>query len=150
MADLSFTDFNDYSELQEAYIAAAGGRFVNTQIRLARAKIYDQLRTRYDIAAMKASEPDIVKKWIAEMVSPMIYAKRGVDPTDMMYSALLDTAKNAAAEVKEAADAKDGAWSLPIAGSEKAATRNPRLRSYSESTPYKWIERQAARRNNGD
>jgi len=146
MADLSYTDLSDYCDLQEAYIAGAGQRFINTQIRMIRAKIYDRLRVRYDVDAMKLAEPDTVKRWIGELIAPKVYRKRGIDPTDAVYTEFLRVAEAAEAEITAAADSVTGLYQLPLSSSnESSAATKPKIASSSDADPGAWKRRQALR-----
>lgn len=144
MADLSYIDLGSYCELPDAHIAGAGSAFVNTQISLCRATIYDQLRRQYDIGAMVTTEPLIVKKWIATMVAPSIYVKRGVDPTDLQFQEYVRKATNAEKAVADAANAEKGLYDLPMLDGS-AAPKRIKVLSKSQADPGAWKREQADR-----
>jgi hypothetical protein len=141
MADLSYTDLGDYCEIPDAYIAEAGQTYVNTQISLLRSSIYDRLRRQYDVSAMVATEPLTVKKWIAALVLPKLYRKRGVDPTDLQFQEFVKAAEYTDKQVDLAANARDGLYDLPLADGTAAKKRMVvKGTSFSDPAMFKRIQ----------
>ncbi len=107
-----------------------------------RAEVYAQLRKRYDVT-FPQGVPDIVLRWIARIVTPEAYDKRGGDPSDPSLQAIRDGATLAREQIKEAADTVAGLYDLPLlsTASGSAISRGGPL-SYSEQSPYSAKRRQ--------
>ena len=104
-----------------------------------------RLRKRY-AAPFAAPYPDSVLDWLQRITTHQLYLKRGIDPNDAQMVDVRQASLDAAAEVKEAADAVGGLFDLPLAegasdsdGITKAATL-----AYTEATPYAWQDVQLA------
>lgn len=136
---LSLMPSNDVDELE----ARAPG-FILAQCEVASADIDARLRKRY-AAPFEAPYPVKVKAWCARLVTRVAYMKRGVDPTDPQFSAYVADAETAMAEIKEAADAKDGLFDLPLrADTTSTGLRAPAPLGYTEASPYVWTDAQVA------
>ncbi len=99
-----------------------------------------RLAKRYDVAKMELACPEICLSWLTALTTKDFYAKRGFNPSSASdESAILEAYNDAKAEVKEAADSKDGLFELPLAGTNDvtAITRGGPL-GYSEVSPYVW------------
>jgi hypothetical protein len=86
--------------------------------------------------------------WLVALVDVDLWMRRGTNPQDPLIVMAIDARERAAAEIKEAADSKDGLFDLPtndVAG-DSAVTQGGPL-SYSEPSPYVWtdIQRQNGR-----
>lgn len=109
--------------------------------------ITSRLRKRYDVSAMQADPPETALRWLTDMVTLKAYQKRGFNPTgEADKIAIVDPAKDAETEVKEAADSKDGLFELPLLAAQNTTgsgvTRGGPL-GYSETSPYVWTDVQA-------
>lgn len=104
----------------------------------------DRLKKRYAAPFDPVSPPATVTGWLATIFTEVLYLKRGVDATDEQFDRVVKRAEIAKAEVKEAAESKDGLFDLPLRDDLPGAsgvTRGAPL-FYSEVSPYRWSEAQ--------
>lgn len=113
------------------------------QLTLYSSLIDARLGKRYATPFAAASPPTIVTLWLTRLVTPEVYKKRGVDPTDTEIDQIIKDRDQALAEIKEAADAKDGLFELPLRADNDTVgvTRGAPLGS-SEQSPYIWAQKQ--------
>jgi hypothetical protein len=98
-----------------------------------------RLRKRYAVPFV-APYPPILLLWLTKLVTRDAYAKRGYNPqSEMDKNAIVEMADKVEAEVKEAADSKDGLFDLPLSTSSNASgvSAGGPL-GYSERSPYVW------------
>ncbi len=93
--------------------------------------------------------PSVVEGWLADIVTIRVLNKRGVTPQDEQYVELKAAAEAAKAAAREAADAKEGLYELPLRQTLPGAngvSRGAPL-GYSEGSPYEWssLQRDRAR-----
>lgn len=107
--------------------------------------IDSRLAKRYATPFDAGSPPVVVKGWLARLVTVPVYRRRGVDNTDQQITAVQDDAKDAQAEIKEAADAKDGLFELPLRADAPGSdgVSRGKVLSYCEQSPYSWTYVQA-------
>lgn len=152
MAYLSLTTFADLTLAPLEYIQQVevlAPRWLAAQLEYWSSWIDSRLRKRY--AAPFAAAPDtppVVLGWLARIVDHELYLKRGVNPDDAQIENVKDRALEAKAEVKEAADSKDGLFELPLRASAptvSGVSRGGPL-MYSEVSPYTWsvLQRETA------
>jgi hypothetical protein len=120
--------------------------FVLSRIKIAISHIHGRLRKRYGkTLPFSAPYPEIILDWITRIVSYEVMRKRGANPSDSALEGYKSDAERALAEVKEAADSKDGIFDLPNPeeGESNISTAGPL--GYSEQSAYVWssIERAA-------
>lgn len=98
--------------------------------------IDSRLAKRY-AAPFGSPYPGAVTGWLNDLVTYEAYLKRGIDPTDKQTSEIIGRKKDAMIEIKEAADAKDGLFDLPLRSntSESGISKGAPL-GYSEASPY--------------
>jgi hypothetical protein len=104
-----------------------------------------KLAKRYATPFDPASPPVVVEDWLQRLMTVRLYLKRGIDPTDRQVEEIRQDAKDAWAEVLDAANSKDGNTELPFradAPGTDGVTRGTPL-SYSETSPYDWSAVQA-------
>ena len=101
-----------------------------------------RLAKRYATPFAPDSPPVIVQGWLARLVALRIYLKRGVDPEDAQVASIEADAVAAQAEIKEAADSKEGLFELPLRADAPGANGVTRgtPQSYSEQSPYTWMD----------
>lgn len=89
--------------------------------------------------------PIAVQGWLSDIVTHEAYLKRGIDPTDQQVQDVAGARKRAEEEIKEAADAKDGMFELPLRADTTAQgiSKGAPL-FYSETSPYHTWSEQAA------
>lgn len=111
--------------------------------------IDSRLKKRY--AAPFEAPPDtppVITGWLARIVDWELYLKRGINPDDEQTADVKERHTAAKAEVKEAADSKEGLFELPLKASIPTATSITRggPLGYTEQSPYTWsvVQREAA------
>ena len=130
-------EYVDYIETQQA-------GWVQGQLDFWSGYIDSRLAKRYATPFDAGSPPIVVQGWLARLVTPRIYLKRGVDSTDAQITAVQDDATAAIAEIAEAANAKDGLYELPLrqdAPGGQGISRGAPL-AYTETSPYVWMDQQ--------
>jgi hypothetical protein len=146
LAYLTLLTYADLSIAPPEYIAQCelmAPRWLAAQLEYWSGWIDARLKKRY--AAPFAAAPDtppVVLGWLARIVDRELYLKRGINPDDAQTDDIKTRAEEARAEVKEAADAKDGLFELPLRASEPTATGITRggPLMLSEVSPYTWSE----------
>lgn len=138
-------DFRTRTAMPESYVDELWSRrpgFLVATIAGAYADINNRLRKRYRVPF--AIKPEIVVRWMTRLVTPEVYRARGVDSSDEQIALLDQDRVTAYAEIKEAADSKDGLFDLPTddALDTSAVTKGGPL-GYSEASPYSWSDVQA-------
>jgi phage gp36-like protein len=112
-------------------------------------EIESRLRKRYAVP-FTAPYPRTVLRWLVKLVTRDGYHKLGYNPSSQQDRDAIDgAAERVEAEMKEAADAKDGLFDLPLRANSGASgvSRGGPL-GYSEQSPYVWADLQ--RRDSGD
>jgi hypothetical protein len=87
--------------------------------------------------------PETVLGWIVAMVTVDDYQKRGVNPQDPMIALCVEALTTAMAELKEAADSKEGLFDLPACEDADSAVTTGGPLGYSETSPYAWTDIEA-------
>ncbi len=128
----------DVDDLVERYPT-----FVAAQLEVFTGEIYSRLRKRYKTPFVDPV-PMVAKGWLAVLIAPVLYARRGVDPSDSQMQELREEAARVREQIKEAADAENGLYDLPLLDTADgtAITKAGPL-SYSEASPYSWTDVQA-------
>jgi hypothetical protein len=144
-AYLTLVEFKNLSVMPSGFvdeIEAVSPGWTLTQLTLESARIDARLSKRYAVP-FDLPAPICVQGWLAKIVTESAYRKRGYDPTDAqgrMYVADRDTA---IAEIKEAADAIDGLFDLPLRADLTASgISKGGPRAYSEQSPYVFTDAQ--------
>ena len=105
--------------------------------------IYARLRKRY-VVPFPEPAPRVVSKWVALLVTPLAYLARGADPNDPTLAKVDAAREQALVDIKETADAKDGLYDLPLReGTDASGVAKGTPLSYSEASPYDWLDVQA-------
>lgn len=81
-------------------------------------RIDARLRKRY--AAPFTSPPGVVLGWLGALLTVDMYTHRGVAPSDAQMVTIQAQADQALAEIKEAADAVQGLFDLPLSSTTTA------------------------------
>jgi len=112
-------------------------------------EIEARLRKRYS-TPFATPVPRTVLRWQTKLVTRDAYHKLGYNPSSQQDRDAVDgAAERCEAELKEAADAKDGLFDLPLrADSSAAGASRGGAFGYSEQSPYVWADNQ--RRNSED
>lgn len=98
--------------------------------------------------------PEIVKMWVADLLTPRAYTALGTRPTDEQQAEIIAAAMRADAQITEAANPVTGLLVLPRAqGSADEQATQPQTLASSEQSPFSWKHRQwdavASRRRYG-
>jgi hypothetical protein len=82
-------------------------------------------------------------RWATKLVARDLYAKRGFSPqSESDREAIEDAADLAEAELKEAADGKDGLFEVALGDDGNSSVIAPSPLSYAEQSPYTAARRQ--------
>jgi hypothetical protein len=120
-------------------------RFLEAQLEGKSGVIDSLLRKRY-VAPFVAPYPEPVKQWLWRMLDPIVYLKIGVDASDEQISEIIADGQRVLVELKEAADAKEGLYDLPLrADTTTSGISKPTVLTQSDPTPYVGILTQAQR-----
>jgi hypothetical protein len=114
--------------------------FVAAQLEVLTGEIYSRLRKRYKTPFDPV--PIVAKGWLADMIAPVLYARRGVDPSDDQMQQLRDAAARAREQIKEAADSENGLYDLPLLDTaDPTAIAKAGPLGYSEG-PYDYLDQE--------
>jgi len=95
--------------------------------------------------------PRSVQGWLARIVTLRVFLKRGVDPDDLQLDTIKQDSIDAQSEILEAANSEDGWFDIPLkAGEDGSAINRGNPRSYSEQSPYVWMDDQSVIGKNED
>lgn len=139
--DLSSTldAYTDLSVLPAEYAAEVEARYegwLAAQAAYWSAVIDSRLAKRYD-TPFTAPYPVAVTGWLARLLDVRVLLKRGVDATDAQFATVAASGEAVLVELKEAADAVNGLFDLPLRSDTTASgVVRPRVQSYSEQSPY--------------
>jgi hypothetical protein len=87
-----------------------------------------------------------VKNWLVRLVNIRVLLKVGTNSNDSQVQILLDDANLVLAELKEAADAKEGLYDLPLrADTNVSGITKPTILTTSDPNPYIGLRTQATR-----
>jgi hypothetical protein len=112
-----------------------------------------RLRKRYAVP-FSAPYPETAQHWLSTIATPQFYLKRGVDPTDAQFAAMVEAATKAWSEVAEAANSDTGLFDLPLIADVAAPggiSKGAPL-AYTETSPYVWrdIQREEGQAEDAD
>lgn len=137
------------SEYVDAIEAIASG-WTLSQLEQGSRWIDSRLRKRYDAPFDVATCPEIIKSWLTRLVTLRCFVRRGVDPTDPQFELYRADAEAALEEIKEAANAVEGLFDLPLKDSEKTTgIVHGAPFGYAEAGPYDWLDVQYEAVRNG-
>lgn len=125
---LPMTTIDDVEAVQEGWI--------DRKLRALSYAVDARLRKRYAVP-FAAPYPDAVCDWVARLMDPLVMKKLGVDATDEQFLSIDADAKAAREEIKEAADAQEGLFDLPLLDTADASAISKGCPlGYSEASPY--------------
>jgi hypothetical protein len=124
--------------------------WILTFARALQAKDIDaRLRKRYAPDSQASEEvfsepyPFAVRAWLGQLLTPWLFRKRGVNPSDEQQEQISKDRDAALAELKEAADSVVGLYDLPLRAntSDPGNTQSFPLVSSSQN-PWSWTDDQ--------
>lgn len=125
------SDVDELEAREPGFLAAAIAD--NSQL------IDSRLRKRYAVP-FKDPFPLAVKRWLTHLVTREAYFKRGMNPSaEQDLEAIIQMANNALDELRQAADAHEGLFDLPLRADKSGSGivyGGPQ--GYSEASPYTW------------
>jgi phage gp36-like protein len=87
--------------------------------------------------------PEIVKTWCAALMTPRAFRALGTNPSDAQQQDITAAQVTALQELKEAADAANGLFDLPLSAADsKSGIKEPATLACSEQSPYTWRHKQ--------
>ena len=136
--------------LQQIEVSTPG--WLAAQIEAVSHGIDARLSKRYHVP-FKVPYPDVLKSWIINIVSLNAWLKRGMVATDESFGEYKAMHDRAIEEIREAANSETGLFDLPIdatgpGGASAIVRANPQ--SYSEASPYVWLDVQRGRGRSED
>jgi len=116
--------------------------FVEARLAIRQENLDARLVKRYAVPfASPVSE--IVLGWLVALVDVDVMRKRGVNPQDPMMVGFIDEATRVYAEVKEAADSKEGLYELPLNDAQgNSGINHAGPLMYTEASPFVAADRQ--------
>ena len=95
-----------------------------------------------NVYAAASPVPETVLGWLVVFVQLDVMRKRGVNPSDPMVDLWVKDLERVSAEIKEAADSKDGLFDLPSTEDADTAITTGGPLAASDTSPYIWQDRQ--------
>lgn len=126
-------------------LVATEGAFVATCLQDVSSEITSKLRKRYGqpFAGFVAPFPRIVMRWLADIVTPMLYDRRGWNPAQENRDSIEEAAERARKQLDEAADPQNGLYDLPpVDGALGTAITKGAPIVLADVTPYDGLDRQ--------
>lgn len=117
--------------------------FLTAQLAAEQAWIEDRLRKRYAVP-FAPTVPETIRRWLSDLVTLAAYQRRGWNPAGAENQLIIDAATRARDEVKEAANAQEGLFELPLRtedpGTTGATVGGPL--ATADASPYRWTTQQ--------
>lgn len=146
MAYLDVAGFKLESEMPSVFVDALETEepgFLDTQLESGSRWLDARLRKRYAVPFVEPY-PKIVLHWLALIVTPRAWRKRGLDANDQQYVDVKAAADAAVLEVLEAANSETGLFDLPtLDEADGSAVSKGGPQSYTEASPYVFTDEQA-------
>jgi hypothetical protein len=112
----------------------------------ARSRWIDARLSKRYATPFAAPVPEAIEDWLARIVTHAAYLRHGVDQMDEQFAEIKADAARAEDEIKEAAEAKDGLYDLPLrADTAASGVTKGAPYVYSERSPSVWTQIQARR-----
>jgi len=145
MAYLTFEQWRDrtiMSSDEAGLLNTSFPAFIPAKLAEHTAWLDGRLRKRY-AAPFAAPVPEIVLSWLERLVTLDVYMKRGFNPQSEQDGMIAERAKEAKAEVLEAANSETGLFDLPLR-QDTTATGISRGGPFAQSdaTPYGFLDAQ--------
>lgn len=140
-AYLTKDQFRTKSLIPASYVDEVEQRysgFIDARLALNSGRIDGRLRKRYKVP-FEIPAPAQVEEWLIAMTTMDVLTKRGVSPTDEQITEYRASGERAEREMMEAANSSTGLFDLPLTdGAFGIVAGGPR--SYSEQSPYAWMD----------
>lgn len=144
-AYLTVTEFKIRTIMPSGDVDACEGQhpgFLDAKLSEHSAKINGRLRKRYAVPFV-APVPEVVLSWLEALTTKDGYLKQGFHPESAQDMEILERAKHADIELKEAADSNTGLFDLPLREDmQRSGVSAGGPLGYSETSPYTWTRRQ--------
>lgn len=148
MSDFSFLDLTGFkartlmpgTDVDAVETAASG--WILQQLVDNSALIRARLDKRY--GPWVAPYPIAILRWLEQLVTLLVYVKRGVNPSDEQFQLIAKRADQADAEIKEAANSETGLFDLPLIQGGASGVVNGGPQVYAEQSPYTGFDLQRA------
>lgn len=126
------------------YVEAENPGFTASRLAVRTSWMHQRLRKRYgNSLPFSAPYPEILLGWLVDLVSYDLMRKRGMNPQDPISEQYKSAFDLADAEIKEAADSKEGLFDIETAaGDENSNVTTGGPLGYSETSPYVWAVRE--------
>lgn len=152
-AYLTLSEFKSRTVMPGEYVTAIERQdsgWTATRLEVNSAEIDARLSKRYAVP-FGSPPPIAIQRWLTAITTLECYLKRGFDPTDKQGALYVQHRDEALAEVKEAANAVDGLFELPLRADTSASGISKGFpKAYSEQSPYVWMDGQRATGVNED
>jgi len=139
MAYLTLAEYRLRSRIPGSYIddlEVAYAGYVDAMVAQVSAAIDARLAKRYAVP-FDAPAPIAVQAWVTQIVDLQVWLKRGFDGTTLDGEQYVRASQQAYDEVREAADAKDGLYDLPLRSDTTASgIARTAIRWQSNASPY--------------
>lgn len=116
-SNVEFCGLSPFNEDQAAELEASRPGHLMALSAAISSGVDARLRKRYKVPFGNPAPtncPLKIKMWVADLLTPRAYLSLGVRPSDEQQEAIIAAAKLADSEIKEAADAKEGLFELPL------------------------------------
>jgi phage gp36-like protein len=147
VAYLTAANFKTRSLLPPEYVdavEAVQAGFTDAQLESCSKLDIDARLTKRYAVPFETPVPEAVLSWLTRIVTHRVCLRRGVDPTDQQAADIKADHDEAKAEIKEAADSNESLFELPLrADTTASGISKGAPRSYSEQSPYVWMDGQA-------
>jgi len=131
-----------------AEVEATHPGFISAALAEWSSRMDSVLRKRY--AVPFTEPPEVVKGWLARLVTVRVYGARGFNPSDAQSAWIEKDAESAWNEIREAADSKDGLYDLPISPTvASSAVVDGGPLGVAETSPYLWTDMQRENAEDG-
>lgn len=126
-------------------ITAQDAEYLSNRLEMRSRWIDSRLAKRYAAPFDEADPPTAVVLWLVDLVTLDMFLRRGFNPESAQDKLIVDMAEQAKADIKEAADSKDGLFELPLKQSDPAAcgvSKGGPL-GQSQASPWTWTDVQS-------
>lgn len=123
-------------------VTALDAEYLGKRLELRSRWIDSRLAKRYAAPFDESDPPTVVVMWLVDLVTLDMFLRRGFNPESAQDALIKDMADQALADIKEAADSKDGLFELPLkqsAPAECGVSKGGPL-GQSQASPWTWTD----------